>query len=110
MNNQTVKFVVFVPEEFADLVREAIARADGGHIGDYSCCTFSSKGVSRFRPLAGAKPKIGQIGRTEEVIEERIELICERSKVKNMIVEIRKVHPYEEIAFDVWPLIFEDEL
>lgn len=106
--SQLVKIVVTVPEENADKLREAIGSADGGRIGNYTHCSFSVKGVGRFKPEDGAHPTIGEVGKLEEVVEERIEVTCEEDKLDNVIAAIRKVHPYEEPAIDVYPLLLKD--
>lgn len=98
------KLVVYVPTTHADLVRDAIGNAGGGKLGNYTFCTFSSKGIGRFKPVPGAHPAIGEIGKLEEVEEERIEVVCGEDVLKNVITAIKKVHPYEEIAMDVYPL------
>ncbi len=100
-----VKIVVFAPEAHADTIREAIGKAGGGVIGKYSHCSFSIKGVGRFKPLKGAKPAIGRVGQFESVKEERIELVCPKSKVKKVLKAINKAHPYEEPATDIYPLL-----
>ncbi len=105
-----VKIVVFVPLTHADIVRQAMGDAGAGAIGNYTYCSFSSKGMGRFLPTEGANPTIGEVGKSEEVEEERIEMICEQDKAKEVIVAMRKVHPYEEVAFDIYPLINEEEL
>ena len=110
MPKDLVKIVVFVPKKHADLVRKAIGNTGGGNIGNYSHCSFSTEGVGRFKPLLGAKPAIGKIGKLEEVLEERVEFICSRTKAKEIISAIKKVHPYEEVAFDIYPLISETDL
>ncbi|MEK7538980.1 MAG: hypothetical protein AAB552_04020 [Patescibacteria group bacterium] len=99
-----VKIVVFVPETHTDLVREAMGKAGAGKIGNYSYCSFSSKGTGRFRPEDGAKPHIGEVGKFEEVGEERIEVICSREKLQDVIKAIKEVHPYDEVALDIYPL------
>lgn len=99
-----LKIVVTVPETDADKLREAIGNADGGRIGNYTHCSFSVKGVGRFKPEDGANPTIGEVGRLEEVVEERIEVTCEENKLNDVIAAIRKVHPYEEPAIDVYPI------
>jgi len=105
MNNQNLfKLVVTVPESNADIVREAMGNAGAGIIGNYSHCTFSIKGVGRFKPLKGAHPTIGKVGKFEEVVEERIETTCTKEKLKQVITAIKKVHPYEKIALDIYPL------
>lgn len=106
--SQLVKVIVTVPEAEADALRKAIGDADGGQIGNYSHCSFSVKGVGRFLPLDGANPTIGEVGRFEEVTEERIEVTCERAKLSNLVRVIRGNHPYEEPAIDVYPLLLED--
>lgn len=98
------KLVVFVPETHTDIVREVMGKAGAGKIGNYTHCTFSTKGVGRFMPEGGANPHIGQVGKLEEVREERIETIIEKSKLQEVIKAIKEVHPYEEIAYDVYPL------
>src|SRR3989344_310073 len=100
-----VKIVVFVPETHADAVREAMGKAGAGKLGNYSFCSFSIKGIGRFRPEKGAHPTIGKVGRLESVVEERIETICERKRLKAVVSAIKKTHPYEEPAFDVYSLI-----
>lgn len=99
-----VKLVIFVPETHTDIVREAMGKAGAGKIGNYTHCTFSSKGIGRFKPEVGANPHIGEVGKYEEVIEERIETVCEREKLQEVIKAIKEVHPYDEIAMDVYPL------
>jgi len=99
-----VKLVVFVPETHTEIVREEMGKAGAGRIGNYSFCSFSSKGIGRFKPESGAQPAIGIIGKLEEVNEERIEVMCERKDIKDVIEAMKKVHPYDEIAFDVYPL------
>ncbi|OHA46436.1 MAG: hypothetical protein A2541_00500 [Candidatus Taylorbacteria bacterium RIFOXYD2_FULL_36_9] len=104
MKSENVKIVVFVPETHTDVVREAMGKAGAGIIGNYSSCTFSSKGIGRFKPEQGANPHIGKIGKSEEVIEERIETVCPREKLQAVIKAIKEAHPYDEVALDVYPL------
>lgn len=108
--NKLVKIVVFVPKTHTDIVRQAIGDAGAGRIGNYSHCSYSVNGVGRYKPTEGAKPFIGKVGKFEEVEEERIEYTCERAKAKEVIAAMKKVHPYEEVAFDIYPLILEEEL
>ncbi len=98
------KIVVYVPLTHADKVREAIGVAGGGKLGNYSFCSFSTKGIGRFKPEADAKPAIGEVGKFEEVEEERIEVTCDADLVGDVVAAIKQSHPYEEIAMDVYPL------
>jgi len=99
------KVVVFVPVENADALRQVIGDSGGGKIGNYSDCSFSSRGIGRFKPREGAHPAIGEIGKLEEVEEERVEFVCVEEKLEAVLAAIRKVHPYEEPAIDVWKLV-----
>lgn len=105
-----VKIVVFVPKTHTDIVRQAMGDAGAGKIGNYSHRSYSVDGVGRYKPNEGAKPFIGSVGKFEEVEEERIECVCNRDKAKEVIEAMRKVHPYEEVAFDIYPLLTEEEL
>lgn len=102
------KIVVFVPLSHSEVVRQALGDAGAGALGKYSHCSFSMKGIGRYKPLKGADPAIGEVGKLEEVEEERIEVICNRELVKKVVAEVRKVHPYEEIAMDIYPVLSED--
>jgi len=105
---ELVKIVVTVPEPQAEAVRQAVGKAGGGTIGNYTYCSFSQKGIGRFLPGQDANPTIGAIGKPEEVSEERIEVTCEKSKVKQVANAIREAHPYEEMVLDIYPLISLD--
>ena len=102
--SKLVKIVVFVPEADADDIRKAMGQSGAGRIGNYTFCSFSTEGIGRFKPEEGASPALGQVGTIESVQEERIEAVCERGRLKEVIAAIKKVHPYEEIALDVYPL------
>lgn len=104
MTSKNVKIVIFVPEAAADVVRKAAGEAGAGLIGNYGFCSFSSKGNGRFLPKEGANPHIGEIGTLEIVDEERIEMVCPKEIAKEVITAMKAVHPYEEVAVDVYPL------
>jgi len=98
------KWVVFVPGENADAVREAMFAAGAGHIGDYSHCSWSATGVGQFLPHDGATPTIGNVGTVERVPEDRIEVIAPSQVRGHVLASMRAAHPYEEPAFDVFEL------
>ena len=103
MNSKYVKIVVYVPESHTDVVREVVGKAGAGKLGNYSSCSFSTKGIGRFKPEQGANPHIGEVGKPEEVAEERIEVTCARERLEDVIKAIKEVHPYEEVALDIYP-------
>lgn len=104
MNSKVVKIVVFAPESDAQNIRYAIGSMGAGRLGNYSFCSFSTKGIGRFKAEKGANPAIGEIGKIEEVKEERIEVVCTSDKIQETIKAIKSAHPYEEVALDVYPL------
>ena len=104
MPSKFVKIVVFVPEPDADKVRRALGEAGAGKIGNYSYCSFSTKGTGRFRPEQGANPHIGKIGDLELVPEERIETVCARDILSSVVSAMKAAHPYEEVAYDIYAL------
>ena len=96
-----LKLVVYVPYECVSEVICKMGEMGGGSIGSYSNCTFSSKGTGTFKPLNGANPYVGEIGKQEMVDEMRIETILPFEKIKSAISELKSVHPYEEMAYDI---------
>ena len=96
--------IIYVPVEHADAIRAVLASCGAGHIGNYDSCSFSVRGTGRFRPLTGANPHIGSIGRIEEVEEERIEVVVDEAHLKAVLAAARKAHPYEEPAIHFWKI------
>jgi dinuclear metal center YbgI/SA1388 family protein len=95
------KWVVFVPAENADAVREAMFAAGAGRIGDYSHCSWSVPGTGQFLPQDGATPTIGSVGTIERVPEDRVEVIAPSRLRGHVLASMRTAHPYEEPAFDI---------
>ena len=104
MKTKNVKLVVFVPISHNDVVRQALGEAGAGKIGNYDFCSFSSRGTGRFRGNKKSNPTIGEAGKYETVEEERIETIVPREILKQVIEKIKSAHPYEEVAFDIYPI------
>lgn len=99
MDSRYVMLVTSVPSEHADAVRKAIADAGGGQIGNYSHCSFSYSGMGRFVPNENADPAYGKKGELSIVPEERIEVLCERSRITDIVAAMKRAHPYEEPAY-----------
>ncbi len=95
------KLVVYVPAGSADLLRDVLAKAGAGTIGDYDHASFSTPGQGRFRPLEGAHPTIGAVGEIETVDEERVEVVLPRALRAQVVRTMLAAHPYEEPAYDV---------
>ena len=107
-NVNKVKIVVTIPVEDVNIVRDAICQAGAGVIGNYTYCTISTKCIGTFRPNDIAKPYIGEKGKIEFVEEEKLEVVCDVNKVKKVVSILREVHPYEEPAIDIIPLLDEE--
>ena len=105
-----VKIFVTVPVENTQEVRNAVCNAGAGIIGEYSYCTTCVKSLGTFIPNENAKPYIGENNKLEFVEEDKLEFICDIKNAKHVITELRKVHPYEEPAIDIVPLIDEGSL
>ncbi|QQY80490.1 dinuclear metal center YbgI/SA1388 family protein [Keratinibaculum paraultunense] len=99
------KLVVFVPNSHRDEVRNALGEGGAGWIGNYSHCTYNVEGIGTFMPREGTNPYIGEMHELEEVIETRIETIVEKKNLNSVINKMLEVHPYEEVAYDIYPLM-----
>ena len=103
-----VKIIVTIPTENVAEVRNAVGKAGAGVIGDYTYCSTSTKCTGTFKPNDNAKPYIGENNKLEFVEEEKLEVVCDVSKVKEVILKLREIHPYEEPAIDIIPLLDEN--
>ncbi|MGZ4162356.1 MAG: Nif3-like dinuclear metal center hexameric protein, partial [Neobacillus sp.] len=104
------KIVIFVPASHADDIRQVLGKAGAGFIGNYSHCSFSTDGMGRFLPGENSNPYNGGKGRLEAVEEVRIESIVPESLLKKAITAMVKAHPYEEVAYDVYPVENKGEI
>jgi dinuclear metal center YbgI/SA1388 family protein len=104
------KIVVFVPKSDAEQVIDALGNAGAGHIGNYSHCSFSTNGSGRFLPGENTNPTIGTKGKLETVDEVRIETIVPELLLKKVVTSMIKAHPYEEVAYDVYPVYNQGEV
>lgn len=108
INVKRVKIFVTIPIENVEEVRNAMCEAGAGIIGNYDYCTSSVKSIGTFKPNDNANPYIGENNKIEFIEEEKLEVVCNIENVKNVITKLRKVHPYEEPAIDIIPLLDED--
>ena len=104
-----VQITVTVPYSFVNVVREAIWETGVGVIGNYTNCSIASKVVGTFRPNDAAKPFIGASNELERVEEVQVEVGAKIEDVKKVIAAIKKVHPYEEVAINIVPLLDEKD-
>jgi hypothetical protein len=98
------KLVWFVPEDALEATREAVFAAGGGRIGEYERCSWYTAGTGTFLGGEGTQPAVGGRGREEHVAELRVETVVSVERVGEVVAALRAAHPYEEPAFDVYPL------
>ncbi len=102
-----VQITVTVPFGYANTVKQAIWEISAGVIGNYTNCSLSTKCIGTFKPNDSATPFIGKSNKLEYVEEEQIEVSCDIKDVRRVVDIIKKVHPYEEPAINIVPLLDE---
>ena len=110
INVTKVKIVVTSPIENAEEIRIALGDAGAGVIGNYSHCSITENCIGKFKGNNKSNPFIGSKNILESVNEEKIEVQCDIKIVKAVLKRLREVHPYEEPAIDIIPLINEEDL
>ena len=99
------KLIVFVPINYTDKVVEAMHLAGAGIIGEYSNCSFRTNGTGTFKGSEKSNPKVGVRGKIESVEEVRVEVLVNSFDLNKVVAAMKKVHPYEEVAYDIYPLV-----
>ncbi|MCG8576454.1 MAG: Nif3-like dinuclear metal center hexameric protein [Flavobacteriales bacterium] len=105
---ELVKLIVFCPKEQMEQVSSALFEAGAGQIGDYSECSFLTEGIGTFKGGENSNPQLGEAGQKEEVSENKIEVVCQKAKLPQILSSMQKTHPYEEVAYDLIPLLNQD--
>jgi hypothetical protein len=100
----TVKLEIFIPQEYSLKLRDELAKIGVGRLGNYDHCVALTLVQGYFRPLPGAEPFEGELGKITEITEHKLEVNCERALVNEAIKVIRSVHPYEEPLVNIIPL------
>lgn len=108
-NINRVKIVVTVPKENLDEVRNAMCKEGAGVIGNYTNCSMTTKCIGTCMPNEEANPYYGEINKLDFAEEEKLEVVCDVVNVKKVIKKLRDVHPYEEPAIDIIPLLDEND-
>ncbi len=99
-----VHFVIYCPPEYEEKIKQALWNAGAGKWGNYTCYSFTSEGISTWMPLPGSNPHEGKEGEISNVKEKRIETICLEGVVDDVIIAVKKVHPYETPAIEIYKL------
>lgn len=104
-NDTLVKLCVFVPEAAEPALSRALFNSGAGAVGNYSECNFKSKGIGTFKPNLNAKPSLGEINKKTETTEVKTEYLVPLAQLSMVLNAMRENHPYEEVAYDVIPLL-----
>ena len=108
MSGGVYKLVWFVPEDALEATRNAVFGAGAGRIGEYSRCSWYTAGTGTFLAGEGADPAIGEVGREERVAELRVETVVPAERATDVVRALRAAHPYEEVAYELYPLVEVD--
>lgn len=98
------KMCYFVPASHLEQTKQALFAAGAGRIGDYDSCAWQCLGRGQFRPLEGSDPFLGKTGEVETVEEYKVELVCEDSLIREALAALKRAHPYEEPAYEIYRL------
>jgi dinuclear metal center YbgI/SA1388 family protein len=101
---RSCKLVVFVPPDHVDAVLKAVFARQAGRIGEYTKCSFRSDGTGTFFAGDSTSPVAGRRGMFNEVGEQRVEVVVTRDRLDAVVAAARQAHPYETMAYDVYPL------
>ncbi len=99
--NNLYQLVIYIPESHCELVKNAMFDAGAGRYENYEDCSWQVKGKGQFRPLQGSQPFIGNQNELEAVTEFRVEMVCEKQCLKDVIKALLAAHPYEEPAYAI---------
>jgi hypothetical protein len=105
MPSNNVKVVILVPQSHGNAIREVVGKMGVGKFGDYDFCSVSTTVKGYWRAQEGANPAVGDIGTMESSIEEKVEFVCPKDLLQAVIEAAKKVHPYETMGYDIYPLL-----
>lgn len=98
------KLCFFVPPSHLETVKNALFAKGAGRIGLYEACCWQTLGTGQFKPMSGSQPFIGESDQLEQLDEWKVEMVCDDALIRSVVDELKRVHPYEEVAYDVWQL------
>lgn len=98
------KLIVYVPQTHLSVVQEAIFKAGGGNIGNYSECSFVAEGTGTFKGNEQSNAFVGEKHIQHREPEFRLEVLVPDIYIHKALLEAKAVHPYEEMAYDILPL------
>ena len=98
------KLCFYVPEDALQAVKEAVFAAGAGRIGNYEKCCWQTRGEGQFLPGEKSNPAVGSQHKLETLVEYKVEMVCETNQLQDVIAALKAAHPYEEPAYQYWPV------
>src|SRR5687767_11104074 len=98
------KICIYVPGSHVEEVKNAMFISGAGKIGNYAHCAWQMLGEGQFMPLTGSHAYSGELDRLERVAEYKIEMVCEDNVIHDVVTALKKAHPYEEPAYQIWKI------
>ncbi len=102
--DKVYKLNFFVPKEQKECVKEALFALGVGRYENYECCSWETLGEGQFKPVGDAQPFFGELDALERVAEYKVEMICDDALIKEAVTTLKEVHPYEEVAYEVFKM------
>jgi hypothetical protein len=99
------KLCFYVPTTHVETVKNALFAKGAGRIGDYAACCWQVLGEGQFMPLESSTPFIGEVEKISKVAEYQVEMVCTADCMEAVIAELKRVHPYEEPAYQYWQIM-----
>ena len=105
MNFKKVKIEIFIPAEYTNKLREGLNNIGALGVGNYDNVMSITKIKGYWRPLSGANPFDGTVGKISEADEDKIEFSTDIKNIENIIKTVKEIHPYEEPVINIIPLL-----
>jgi len=98
------KLNYFVQADAKEKTKQALFDVGVGRYENYDRCSFETLGDGQFRPINEANPHIGRLNKTETLKEYKVEMICSDELIREAVKVLKEVHPYEEVAYEVFKM------
>lgn len=98
------KLNYFVPQDAKEKTKQALFDIGVGKYDNYEYCSWETLGYGQFKPVGNANPHLGKLNELEVVSEYKIEMICSNELIQQAIKTLKEVHPYEEVAYEVFKI------
>jgi hypothetical protein len=104
-NSEYYQIAFYVPEEQCEMVKQAMFDAGAGILGHYQDCSWQTLGQGQFKPLDGSSPFLGEMDKLEKIMEYKVEMLCDKAKLKLVLQALKSSHPYEVPAYAITKIL-----